>query len=280
LAGCSAEAQKVLKDCDTCPDLVSIPPGDLWVDALQVAEIPPGQELPVKDFRSVEIQGFLMGRTEVTRGQWRALMGSPGKNPAGYGDDYPMTNVSWKEAQEYVRRLNQKTGHHYRLPTEAEWVYAARAGTPDGHHFAYDVSQISLLAWHTGNREFSRVIDCPGPFHCGMINAPRLSQVAKKDPNGFGLYDIYGNAEEWVEDAYHRYVIQWPDETPDLREPADPTVRILRGGSVLQDPLVLINQRSGYQRDTRSPFGGFRVARSLPFTPRLASVETQSSQQP
>ena len=280
LVGCADDGQQLSKDCDTCPELVEVPQGDLWVDALDVAEIPPGGDLPAGDFRSVGIHGFLLGRTEVTRGQWRALMGATGKAPSGYGDDYPMTNVSWREAQEYVRRLSQKTGKAYRLPTEAEWVYAARAGSPDGRHFAYDVHQIGGLAWHTGNRGFSRVIDCLDPFHCGMVNAPRLSEVAKKRPNAFGLYDMYGNAEEWVEDVYHRDFIKWSGEQADLRGPGDPLVRILRGGSVLQDPLALINRRAGFQRDTQSAFGGFRVARSLPMTPRLASVQTIPSQAP
>lgn len=277
LSGCVESEQQVSKDCDACPELVAVPQGDLWVDALEVADIPLGGDVPAGDFRRVGIHSFLLGRTEVTRGQWRALMGETGKAPSGYGDDYPITNVSWMDAQEYARRLSQKTGKAYRLPTEAEWVYAARAGSPDGSHFDYSVHQIGSLAWHTGNREFSWVIDCQNPFQCGSVNSPRLSAVAKKQPNAFGLYDMYGNAEEWVEDVYHRSFIKWSAERADLPGSCDPLVRMLRGGSVLQDPLALINRRAGVPRDTQSPFGGFRVARSLPMTPPPAPATAAES---
>ena len=263
VTGCSTQDHKLLKDCDTCPELVEIPSGELWVDGLEIANTPPGASGASDEFRSVSIPGFMLGRTEVTRGQWRALMGALPPAPLGYGDDQPVSNVSWKQAQEFVKRLSQKTGQAYRLPTEAEWVYAGRAGASDLRPFASNVDQINRVAWHTGNREFSRSIDCPAASDCGMFNYPRLSAVAQKVPNAFGLHDMYGNAEEWVEDAFLRDTVQWPQGSSVGPKRGDQRIRVLRGGSVLDDPMDLVGSRTGFGIDAVADFVGFRVARAL-----------------
>ena len=263
LSGCLSDGLKAIKDCDTCPELVEIPSGELWVDGLEVANIPPGASGASDEFRSVSIPGFMLGRTEVTRGQWRALMGALPAAPLGYGDDQPVANVSWKQAHEFVKRLSQKTGQAYRLPSEAEWVYAGRAGASDSRPFASSVDQINREAWHTGNREFSRSIDCPAASDCGLFNYPRLSAVAQKVPNAFGLYDMYGNAGEWVEDAFLRDTVKWPQGSAGGVKRGDLRVRVLRGGSVLDDPMDLVGSRTGFGVDAVSDFVGFRVARAL-----------------
>ena len=264
LTGCSIEHHKFLKDCDACPELVEITAGELWVDGLEIANTPPGASGASDEFRSVSIPGLMLGRTEVTRGQWRALMGTLPPGPLGYGDSHPVTNLSWRQAHEYVKRLSQKTGKAYRLPSEAEWVYAGRAGASDLRPFASNVDKINREAWHTGNREFSRSIDCPAASDCGMFNYPRLSAGAQKRPNAFGLYDMYGNAGEWVEDAFLRDTVQWPQGPAGGMKRGDLRVRVVRGGSVLDDPMDLVSNRTGFGVDAVSDFVGFRVARALP----------------
>lgn len=264
LSGCVSEGLKALKDCDTCPELVEIPAGELWVDGLEIANISPGAWSVSDEYRSVSLPGFMLGRTEVTRGQWRVLMGALPPVPLGYGDNHPVANVSWKQAHEFVKRLSQKTGQAYRLPTEAEWVYAGRAGASDQRPFASNVDQINRAAWHTGNREFSRSIDCPAATDCGMFNYPRLSAVAQKLPNAFGLYDMYGNTAEWVEDVFLRESVQWPQDSAGGAKRGDLKVRALRGGSVLDDPMDLVAHRTGLGVNAISEFVGFRVARALP----------------
>lgn len=264
LIGCSSREHKVWKDCDSCPELVEVSPGELWVNDLEIAHSTAGGSIDANEFRRVSIGGFLLGRTEVTRGQWRALMGALPPGPLGYGDEHPVANVSWKQAHEFVKRLSQKTGQAYRLPTEAEWVYAGRAGASDQRPFASNVDQINRAAWHTGNREFSRSIDCPAATDCGMFNYPRLSAVAQKLPNAFGLYDMYGNTAEWVEDVFLRESVQWPQDSAGGAKRGDLKVRALRGGSVLDDPMDLVAHRTGLGVNAISEFVGFRVARALP----------------
>ncbi len=136
-------------------------------------------ELPQREVTFV--QPFYLGKHEVTQLQWEMLMGErPGQSQA---DDAPVTRISWHDAQRFIKKLNElNDGYVYRLPSEAEWEYAARAGE-DGDY----IKDLDDMAWHEKNSE-------------GYIHP-----VGQKKPNVFGLYDIFGNAWEWCEDIAGNY---------------------------------------------------------------------------
>ncbi len=164
-----------------------------------------------KPAHDVCVRDFYLGTYEITEGQWRSVMGSlPG--PA-HGTDYPITGVSWNEAREFIKKLNARTGMDYRLPTEAEWEFAARGGGLR-QKYAGTSNQSSLkdYAWYGANSGGS------------------LQPVGKKLPNELGIYDLSGNAWEWVQDRYDSYYYrQSPKDNPH----GDPfgVNRVLRGGS-------------------------------------------------
>ena len=159
----------------------------------------------------VKLRGYYIGKYQVTQGQWKAVMGA---NPAFFtgGDDRPVDQVSWNDAQEFIKKLNEMTGKKYRLPTEAEWEYAALGGEDDkgepfgGHEFLADI------AWYSYNSR-------------GQTNP-----AGTRGANELGLHDMLGNVWEWVSDWYDkRYYINSP-----LRNPAGPRhgdERVYRGCS-------------------------------------------------
>jgi formylglycine-generating enzyme required for sulfatase activity len=150
--------------------------------------------------------------TEVTQAQWKAITG---QNPSDHvGDDLPVHNLAWNEITTYMRRLKEKDGKTYRLPTEAEWEYACRAGAP-----APTVAEINEMAWYRSNSSRE-----PHP-------------VATKKPNAWGLYDMYGNAWEWTADFYGDYPAQATD--PFQLTQLKGNVRVLRGGSWSDDARIL-----------------------------------------
>lgn len=188
--------------------------------------------------------GFHMGVTEVTQGQWKAVMGS-NSNPSdskNCGDDCPVENVSWEDCQEFIRRLNQKEGtDRYRLPTEAEWEYACRAGTTGPY-----AGDLDSMGWYGRNS--------------GKTTHP----VGQKRPNAWGLYDMHGNVWEWVHDWYGKdYYVNSPSTDP--KGPSGGSSRVIRGGSWRD---VARHCRSAIRSPGDLGFGynilGFRLSRSLP----------------
>ena len=164
-------------------------------------------------------KGFYMQTTEVTQGQWKAVMGNNPSNFKNCGDDCPVEQVSWNDAQGFIRKLNQKEGSDkYRLPTEAEWEYAARAGS----RTAFANGGISELeCGHDLN------LDAMG-WYCGNSNK-RTHPVAQKQPNAWGLYDMHGNVWEWCQDWYGKnYSFS---SVIDPTGPSSGSDRLLRGGS-------------------------------------------------
>jgi len=189
-------------------------------------------------------KGFWLGRTEVTQGQWHRLMGDkPG--PAAYWqrpdwESLPVVSVSWDMAQEFLARLNQRDKQfRYRLPTEAEWEYAARAGSTATR--PVPVEQLGDYAWFIRNSG-----DVPHP-------------VASRKANAFGLHDMLGNVWEWVNDRYDPDTYTRATRT-DPTGPAQGTSRVRRGGSY-HCPLYQTRPayRSANIPDTAYSVIGFRV---------------------
>jgi formylglycine-generating enzyme required for sulfatase activity len=159
---------------------------------------------------------FLMGVTEVTQGQWEALMGSrpwEGKS-AKSNPSHAASYVSWDDAVEFCRKLSEQAGKTYRLPTEAEWEYACRGGTTSMYHFGDNVSELGRFGWFAENAK--------------GVGERYAHVVGQKLPNGWGLYDMHGNVYEWCGDWYGDY----PSGTvTDPRGPGSGSNRVLRGGS-------------------------------------------------
>ncbi|MDR0379376.1 MAG: formylglycine-generating enzyme family protein [Candidatus Accumulibacter sp.] len=189
-------------------EFVLIPDGSFTMGANKNLEEAYDNEMP--PHRVHISRPFYLGKHEVTQAQWMAVMDD---NPSEFkGRDNPVENVSWNDAQEFIRRLNAKEGtDKYRLPTEAEWEYAARAGTTTRYSFGDDTSNIDRHAWYRGN------------------SGDRTHPVGQKEPNPRGLYDMHGNVWEWVQDWYGEdYYAQSPASDP--RGPVEGTHRVLRGG--------------------------------------------------
>ena len=187
-------------------------------------------------------QPFYLGAREVTRGQYERVMGPhPGANDV-QGKTKPVTKVSWNSAVEFCRKLSEQEGHDYRLPTEAEWEFACRAGTTTSYSFGHDDTLLDQYAWHTANSGLTA--------HAG----------GQKPANRWGLHDMHGNVWEWCQDwigSYRAGVL--------VVDPAGPTkgaFRVLRGGSFFSPPR---DHRSANRNSDRPPSRysstGFRLAR-------------------
>ncbi len=187
-------------------------------------------------------KNFYLGKTEVTQAQWVAVMGS---NPSEFkGRNNPVEKVSWHDVQDFIRRLNRKEGgSRYRLPTEAEWEYAARAGNTSAYHFGDDKGALSQYAWYRDN------------------SGKRTHPVAQKHPNQWGLYDMHGNVWEWVQDWYgENYYSSSPRTDP--KGPESGRSRVNRGGSWIDDARYLRSaSRLVYSPSVRSYFLGYRLLR-------------------
>ncbi len=188
---------------------------------------------------------FYIGETEVTQKQWEYVMEA---NPSKIkGDDRPVDRVSWNDVQEYIGRLNKKNGgDSFRLPTEAEWEYAARAGSDEDYSFGDDSNDLAQYAWF-GNLGYK------GSSH----------EVALKRPNAWGLYDIHGNVWEWVQDWYDsNFYKNSPEKNP--VGPGNGKYRIYRGGSWVGKAANLRSSvRFSALPVTRTHDLGFRLVREV-----------------
>ena len=169
---------------------------------------------------------FFMGKYEVTQKQWKLVMGD---NPSFFdscGDNCPVENVSWADAQGFIGRLNQKAGaNRYRLPTEAEWEYAARAGSKAKYSFGDDDRDLGDYAWYDKNSSSS---EAPEWYYNNRLIKACPHPVGQKKPNAWGLYDMYGNVWEWVDDGYGDYR---PERVQNPTGPSAGSNRVYRGGS-------------------------------------------------
>ena len=191
-------------------------------------------------------QPFYMGKYEVTQAQWKAVMGT---NPSRFkGDKRPVESVSWNDARQFIQKLNErekdKSGLQCRLPTEAEWEYAARAGTMTIFHFGDDPSLLEDYAWHKEN------------------SGGQTQPVGEKEPNCWELYDMHGNVWEWVSDGMREYN---PQAKIDPKGPDTGVNRILRGGYWGDLAWRARSAIRGWRgRDDHPPYDGFRLACSVP----------------
>jgi len=229
-------AGQIIKDCADCPQMVAIPAGSFEMGSMFLDEQP---------VHLVNVTAFLLGRTEVTQGEWIAVMGS---NPSTFkqcGMNCPVENISWRDAQEFARRLSQKTGKTYRLPSEAEWEYAARAGSRGKWSFGEDESQLAAYAWFYNN------------------SGQTTHTVALKKPNSFGLYDMHGNVWEWVQDVWHENYQGAPSDGSAWVNGGDQAQRVIRGGAWNDVPGNLRSAvRSRGAPDFRDHNTGMRIART------------------
>jgi formylglycine-generating enzyme required for sulfatase activity len=215
--------------------MVRVPAGSFQMGSLPGAPLRQEEEHP----RRVTLtRPFRIAATEVTQRQWLALM--PSNRSPQPGDDLPVTSVSWKEAQEFCAKLSQREGSSYRLPTEAEWEHACRAGgdTPAG------TAELAAAAWYADNSEES-----PHP-------------VGQKEPNPWGLHDLLGNVAEWTLDAYGPY--PRVDEDTDPKGPAAGSTRVVRGGSWRGfAPALRCAARNGTPESYQLPHVGLRVVQEI-----------------
>ena len=194
-----------------------------------------------KPVHRVTLNSYYIGQYEVTQARWRAVMGSNPSNNLGC-DQCPVEQVSWKDVQEFLQRLNAYTGQNYRLPTEAEWEFAARGGSRSlGYKYAGS-NKIDDVAWYSSN------------------SGGKTHPAGQKSPNELGLHNMSGNVYEWCQDWYGTY------STFARSNPTGPSTgsrRVIRGGSWFYGPQ---DCRVAYRGDDgpggRDGSVGFRLART------------------
>ncbi|MFC1811454.1 formylglycine-generating enzyme family protein [Thermodesulfobacteriota bacterium] len=228
----------------------------------------PGRNWNEKQHRVTLTKGFYMQTTEVTQGQWQAVMGG---NPSYFkncGDDCPVEKVSWNDAQEFIRKLNRREGGNaYRLPTEAQWEYAARAGSSTAFanggitelKCGYD-GKLDAMGWYCGNSG----VNYNGCFDGSGWGGPKCAgthKVAQKQANAWGLYDMHGNVWEWCQNWYKK---KYPSgSVTDPTGPSSGSHRVSRGGGWLYRARSCRSaNRDGYRSGYRRERLGFRLALS------------------
>lgn len=168
-----------------------------------------------KPTHQVTLSSYYIGETEVTQALWKAVMGS---NPSYFkGDDLPVEKVSWNDCQTFISRLNALTGRRFRLPTEAEWEFAARGGNQSRHTPYSGSSRIDDVAWYDDNSGY------------------KTHPVKAKQPNELGIYDMTGNVWEWCQDIYTAYSSSAQTD-PRFEEESSGSNRVPRGGSWVNSP--------------------------------------------
>jgi formylglycine-generating enzyme required for sulfatase activity len=195
-----------------------------------------------KQHRVTLTRPFYVSATEVTQQQFRAVTGRSPSYFHQQGEERPVECVSWFDAVDFCEKLSAKAGRKYRLPTEAEWEYAGRAGSNAPYSFGSDEQRLDEFAWH------------------GQNSGHETHPVAQKKPNAWGLYDLHGNVWEWCQDWYLEGYYEGSPE-PDPPGPESGVGRVVRGGSWINDPLrtCRCSERNVYNPRTRIYFVGFRV---------------------
>ena len=248
---------ETFRDCTQCPAMVPVPAGRFLMGA-SVSE--PHSRSVEHPRRTASVPSFAVGAYEVTFAEWDACVADGGcggywPDDAGWGrGDRPVINVSWEDAQLYLEWLSRVSGQEYRLPTEVEWEYAARAGTNTPFYTGGTISP--QQANYDGRHDY------PEGYNNGGLYREQTVPVGSFAANTLGLHDIHGNVAELVQDCYGRH----QDMPVDGRtwEGGDCNDRVLRGGAWRHGPQEI---RSAYRNGTdsrdRFNFMGFRVVRTL-----------------
>jgi formylglycine-generating enzyme required for sulfatase activity len=266
-------AGSVLRDCADCPEVVVLPKGNFTMGA---AADEVGRKPTEQPAHAVAISNLIgIGRFEIRRGEFARFARESGyvtEAEAGDGcwvwrsgelskitgtnwlkpgfeqtDAHPAVCVSWNDAQAYVKWLSQKTGKTYRLPSEAEWEFAARARSAQRYSFGMDESRLTEYGWF--------VLNSGGHTH----------SAGERKANAFGLYDMHGNVWEWTQDCWHESFVNAPADGSAWVDAASCSRRVFRGGSWGEKALSNRSAaRAGSAIDNRSNFVGFRIVRVMP----------------
>lgn len=282
--GKASKSDTSFRDCPGCPEMVVVRAGHFEMGSPDAENDREDNEGPV---HRVKLAAFALGRTEITRGQFAAFVkdtryqavdncwtlegGKFQKRSGRYwrdlgflqNDNHPAACISWNDAHAYTKWLSRKTGKHYRLPSEAEWEYAARAKTNTDRYWGNDPDAACKYAnvadktvqTSTGALSWS-AHDCTDGYSY-------TSPVGKFKANRFGLYDMLGNLWEWTEDSYHDSYDGAPENGSAWQ--GKDAKRVIRGGSWNNGPTRVRAAKRGRDKPTsRFCNIGFRVARTLP----------------
>ncbi len=234
-----------IKDCEECPEMISLPPGTFTMgdNKGDLSEMP-AHQVTIKS-------AFAIGKYEVTIGEWNSCVTAgackPTSDEVSNNGDKPVRDISWADATDYAKWLSKKTKQNYRLPTEAEWEYAARAGT-------------TTTYWWGNSMQ-------PGKANCkdcgGQTTSDSPAKVGSHDPNPFGIYDMNGNVWEWVDDCWHRNYDGAPSDGSSW-DSGNCSVRVIRSGSWRNDKTYVHSaSRFKYDAYIRYIQNGFRIAKTL-----------------
>lgn len=245
----NADAQKAplgpaFADCRHCPEMIVIPKGEFTMGG----PLDSSGETDEYPRHIVKIaSAFAIAKHETTLGEWNACASRGGCNGrvfaiGGRSEKLPVIQVNWQDAQSYARWLQQTTGKPYRLLSEAEWEYMARAGAEGDYSFGDDAEELAKYA---------------------LFDAPAPQEVEKTQPNRFGVYDAMGNVSEWVQDCYQDAYRTVPrDGTAAVG--GDCLRRVVRGGDwQSRDRALRLSSRSASPPASQTLYIGFRVARDL-----------------
>lgn len=253
------------RDCEVCPSMVIVPAGKGLVGS-------PAGEAGRSDDESPQhavnvSRPFALARHEVSYAEWdacvRARACAAPADPGWGRGARPVVNVSWQDARAYVTWLARKTGRPYRLPSEAEWEYAARGGVPQSRYWGDALERACMFA-NVYDVSASRKYNDQRPaFGCDDVHT-ETALGGQFKPNRFGLHDMLGNVWEWVSDCYHASYQGAPVDGS-AWEHGECSSRVIRGGSWDNGPSdVRAARRAAHPVDTRIVDLGFRVARTLP----------------
>jgi formylglycine-generating enzyme required for sulfatase activity len=257
----AAQADQVFRDCTDCPEMVSIPAGSFVM----------GSPVSERGRGSGEIQHqvtiskpFAVSKFEITRKQFDLYMKDSGDTkakPCNTGDE-AVGCIKWDDAQGYALWLKRKTGQPYRLLSEAEWEYAARAGTTTIYYWGNDnrlacrYANVKDRSWRSANSNFPAM-----SFPCNDGYA-EVAPVGKYVPNAFGLYDMLGNVWEWTEDCWNQNYNGAPSDGSAWKT-GDCDSHVLRGGAWGGEPLDVRAAERDWFGSSYRIYYGIRVAKSL-----------------